>query len=152
MGLSFLSGSRNLRITSLVIIAHWVHANTFFHFFGNAAVNFIAPVAIAIMCVFFILSRMQSLNGAFIYRIFLFYYFLYFLINSWHLFGRMVFPDAFMSTYWFSLAASNGVFVLIVLTLWGLAILKFLDNHAEGGLMGVYERNIDNWRRWLGGR
>ena len=41
---------------------------------------------------------------------------------------------------------------MIVSTLWLLAILKFLDNHAEGGLMGVYGRNIDNWRRWFGGR
>ncbi|MEO1252064.1 MAG: hypothetical protein AAFW81_06955 [Pseudomonadota bacterium] len=135
-----------------MIVVHWALANTFFYFFGNATVNYIAPVAIAILCTLFILSRMKSLNGAFIYRTFFIYYFMYFLINSWHLAGRVFFPETFVATYWFSLAASNGVFILIVSTLWLLAILKFLDNNAEGGLMGVYERNIDNWRRWFGGR
>ena len=134
-----------------MIVAHWTIANTLFYFFGNAVVNFIAPVAVAIMCALFILWRMRTLKGALIYRPFLLYYFMYFLINTWHLLGRVFFPEAFVATYWFSLAASNGVFILTVSTLWGLAILKFLDNHAEGGLMGVYERNIHKWRRWFGG-
>lgn len=152
MGLSYLSGSRNLRIASLVIVVHWTLANIFFNFFGNATVNFIAPVAIAILCTLFILARIKILNGAFIYRTFFLYYFMYFLINSWHLLGRIFFPETLVATYWFSLAASNGVFILIVATLWLFAILKFLDNNAKGGLLGVYERNIDQWRRWFGGR
>lgn len=141
-----------MRLASLIIVGHWVYANASFYILGNAAVNFIAPLMIAILVGFYFLWRSPSLNGAFIHKIFFTYYFFYFLINIWHFLGRVLFPETFVATYWFSLAASNGVFILIVTTLWLFAILKFLDNNAEGGLMGVYERNIENWRRWFGGR
>ncbi|MBT8473651.1 MAG: hypothetical protein HKN14_06650 [Marinicaulis sp.] len=138
-------------MAAILIAASWVIANILFYFFGNAAVNFIAPVQAVILAIFFFLARSKSLNGAFIHRVFFIFYSLYFAINSWHLTGRIFFPQTLVANYWFSLAASNGVFVLMVVTLWFLAILKFFDNYADGGLMGVYERNIGAWRRWFGG-
>ena len=135
----------------MVIVADWVLANSFYYWIGEASVNFIAPMSIVILALFYSFWRSKSLNGAFIHKIFFSFYILYFAINLWHLSARYFFPEAFAANYYFSIAASNGVFILIVSTLWLFASLKFLDNHADGGLMGVYERNIEKWRRWFGG-
>ncbi|PQA88028.1 hypothetical protein [Hyphococcus luteus] len=135
-----------------MIAADWALSNVFYYFLNNAAVNLIAPVSILVLALFWSLWHAKSLNGAFIHRTFFSYYALYFLINLWHLLGRFFFPETLTANYVFSLAASNGVFILILVTLWLFAILKFLDRHAEGGLMGVYERNIGKWRKWFGGR
>ncbi|WDI32972.1 hypothetical protein PUV54_07145 [Hyphococcus flavus] len=136
----------------MVIVAHWTLANVLYYFFKNGAVNYIAPFIIIFLALFYTFSKSKTLNGAFIHRVFFGYYSLYFLINLWHLLGRFLFPETLLANYWFSLAASNIVFILIVLTMWGLAILKFLDNHSDGGLMGVYKRNIHHWRKWFGGK
>ncbi len=136
----------------MVIVADWVLANSFFYLMGAASVNLIAPMSIVILALFYAFWRSKSLNGAFIHKIFFSYYALYFAINLWHILARYFSPETFVANYYFSIAASNGVFILIVSTLWLFAILKFLDNNAEGGLMGVYERNIADWRRWFGGR
>ncbi len=136
----------------MVIVADWALANSFFYWLGAASVNLIAPMSIVILALFYSFWRSKSLNGAFIHKIFFSYYVLYFAINCWHLLARYFFPETFVANYYFSIAASNGVFILIVTTLWVFAILKFLDNNAEGGLMGVYKRNINDWRRWFGGR
>lgn len=135
----------------MVIVADWIVANSLYYWIGAASVNFIAPMSIVILALFFSFWRSKSLNGAFIHKIFFSFYVLYFAINLWHLVARLFFPEAFAANYYFSIAASNGVFILIVSTLWLFATLKFLDNHATGGLMGVYERNIEKWRRWFGG-
>jgi len=123
--------------------------NTFYAFLKNASVNLIAPVAILGMVLFWQFWHTKSLNGAFIHRTFFIYYFLYFVINSWHLLGRFFFRDTLAATYYFSLAASNIVFSLIVATMWGLGILKILDKYSDGGLMGVFDRNIGKWRKWF---
>ena len=128
-----------------MITVHWVSANVLFYFFENAAVNFIAPLCIIFLAFFHSFWRSERLNGTFIHKVFFGYYALYLLINSWHMLGRIFFPETLVANYWFSLAASNIVFVLIVLTMWIFAILKFLDNYADGGLMGVYERNVAKW-------
>ncbi len=147
-----LSGSKNLKLAAAVIAADWALSNTFYYFFSAAAVNLIAPTNFIVLGLFFTFWRSKRLNGAFIHKIFFSYYSLYLIINMWHLLGRFFFPETLTANYYFSLAASNIVFILIVLTMWLFAILKFLDNHSEGGLMGVFERNIHNWRKWFGGR
>jgi len=135
----------------MVIAADWSISNVLYYWFGGASVNFIAPMSILILALFYSFWRSKSLNGAFIHKFFFGYYTLYFLINLWHIVARYIFPETFAATYYFSAAASNIVFILIVSTMWLFAVLKFLDNHSEGGLMGVYERNIDKWRRLFGG-
>jgi len=135
----------------MVIAADWLLSNIFFMLFRNAAVNFIAPMGIIVLALFYTFWKTKSLNGAFIHKIFFGYYFLYFLINLWHLLGRFFFPETLSAKYYFSLAASNGVFILIVGTMWLFAILKFLDNNVDGGLLGLFDRNIHKWRRWFGG-
>ncbi len=124
-------------------------SNSFYYFMSGAAVNLIAPMNIIVLGLFLTFWKTKSLNGAFIHRTFFIYYGLYFLINSWHLLGRLFFPDTLTATYYFSIIASNVVFILIVITMWGLAILKFLDNNSDGGLKGVFDRNIDKWRKWF---
>lgn len=136
-------------MAATVIAANWILDNVFFFFFRNASVNFIAPVAILVLALFWQFWHSKSLNGAFIHRTFFIFYFLYFVINSWHLLGRFFFPETLTANYYFSLAASNIIFVLIVITLWFFAIMKFLDNNVDGGLMGVFNRNIDKWRKWF---
>lgn len=150
--LAILSGSKNLRLASVVIFADWSFGNICYYYLGNAAVNLIAPSGIVVLGIFYTLWRSKTLNGTFIHKIFFTYYSFFLVINSWHLLGRFFFPETLVANYYFSLAASNIVFILLVSTLWFFSILKFLDNHAEGGLMGVYERNIDKWRGWFGGR
>ncbi len=135
----------------MVIAANWVFDNTAYYFFNTAAVNIIAPVGILVLALFWRFWHSKSLNGAFIHRTFFIYYSLYLAINVWHLLGRFFYPETLAANYYFSLAASNVIFILIVTTMWILAILKFLDNHSEGGLMGVFERNIGRWRKWFGG-
>lgn len=135
----------------MVIAADWTLSNIFYYLWSNAAVNVIAPMTILVLALFFKFWRTKSLNGAFIHKTFFFYYCLYMLINIWHLLGRFFFPETLSANFVFSLIASNIVFVLIVITLWFLAVLKFLDNNADGGLPGVFERNIHKWRKWFGG-
>ncbi|MEZ5893826.1 MAG: hypothetical protein R3C58_11885 [Parvularculaceae bacterium] len=113
--------------------------------------NAIAPWCVVVLAVFWNLWHSKTLNGATIHRFFFFFYSLHFAINFWHILARISFPKAFAATYYFSLAASNIVFVLMIVTVYFLAILKFLDNNAKGGLMGVYDRNIHKWRKWFGG-
>ncbi len=140
-----------MRLAALVILADWGLANIFYFWMGAASVNIVAPMSVAVLALFFTFWRSKSLNGAFIHKIFFSYYVLYFAINLWHLLARYFFPEALAANYYFSLAASNGVFIIIVSTLWLFAILKFLDNYAEEGLMGIFDRNIEKWRRWFGG-
>ncbi|MAW79160.1 MAG: hypothetical protein CMI63_02900 [Parvularcula sp.] len=149
VALCYISGSRNLRLAATVVAANWILSNTFYYFFKNAAVNFIAPVGILVLALFWQFWHTKSLNGKFIHRTFFFYYFLYLLINTWHLLGRFFFPETLSANYYFSLAASNVVFILVVATMWFLGILKILDRYADGGLMGVFNRNIDKWRKWF---
>lgn len=104
-----------------------------------------------VLVIFWSLWHNPALKGAFIHRTFFFYYLFYFAINLWHLLGRITFPETFAASHYFAFLASNIVFVLLVGTIWILAILKFIDNHRDGGLMGVYERNIDKWRKLFGG-
>lgn len=141
-----------MRLAAAVIAADWLLSNLFFRLMGTASVNVIAPMNILVLGLFLTFWRMKSLNGAFIHKTFFFYYCLYLLVNFWHLAGRVFFPETLSATYYFSLAASNLVFILIVVTLWLFSSLKFVDNYAEGGLMGVFERNIEKWRKWFGGR
>ncbi|WP_425410691.1 hypothetical protein [Hyphococcus sp.] len=148
--LVFLSGSKNLKLAAMIIAADWVVSNALYYFLSDSAVNVIAPMNIVVLGLFYTLWRSERLNGAFIHKIFFGYYCLYLVVNLWHLLGRFFFPETLTASYYFSLAASNGVFILIVATLWLFGVLKFLDNNAKGGLMGVYQRNIGTWRRWFG--
>ena len=111
--------------------------------------NLIAPISILVLALFWRFWHSKTLNGKFIHRTFFAYYALYFLINLWHLLGRFFFPETLTANYKFSLIASNAIFILILLTMWILAILKFLDNNSDGGLMGVFNRNIGKWRKWF---
>ncbi len=115
----------------------------------NAAVNLIAPMNIIVLGLFLTFWQTKSLKGVTIHRTFFIYYTLYLGVNLWHLLGRLFFPETLTAKYKFSAYASNGVFILIVGTMWLLAVLKFLDNNSNGGLMGVYERNIGKWRKWF---
>lgn len=115
----------------------------------NAAVNLIAPMNIIILGLFLTFWKSKSLNGATIHKTFFLYYVLYLAVNLWHLLGRLFFPETLTAQYKFPAYASNGVFILIIGTMWILAILKTLDNYSDGGLMGVYERNIAKWRKWF---
>lgn len=133
----------------MVILADWILSNTFYYFLKGAAINLIAPMNILILGLFWQFWNTKSLNGAFIHRTFFFYYSLYLVTNLWHLLGRFFFPDTLSATYYFATVLINIVFVLIVTTMWGLAILKTLDNYAKGGLMGVFNRNIGKWRKWF---
>lgn len=141
-----------MRLAATVVAADWLASNLLFQLMGQASVNVIAPMNIVVLGVFLTFWRMKSLNGAFIHKIFFSYYCLYLLVNFWHLLGRAFFPETLSASYYFSLAASNLVFILIVMTLWLFSSLKFVDRYAEGGLMGVFERNIAKWRKWFGGR
>ena len=141
-----------MRLAASVVGADWIASNLLFHYMGTASVNVIAPMNILVLGLFLTFWRMKSLNGAFIHKIFFFYYCLYLLVNFWHLTGRMFFPETLSATYYFSLAASNLIFILIVSTLWLFSSLKFVDRYAEGGLMGVFGRNIGKWRKWFGRR
>ncbi len=141
-----------MRLAAMVLGADWIVSNLLVHFMGSAAVNVIAPMNILVLGLFLTFWRAKSLNGAFIHKTFFFYYCLYLLVNFWHLLGRYFFSDTLAATHYFALAASNLVFILIVATLWLFSSLKFVDNYAEGGLMGVFERNIAKWRKWFGGR
>ena len=140
-----------MRLAAAVIAVDWLLSNLLFQQMGAASVNIIAPMNIIVLGLFATFWRMKSLNGAFIHKIFFFYYGLYLLVNGWHLLGRFFFPETLSATYYFSLAASNVVFILIVITLWLFSSLKFVDRYAEGGLMGVFERTIEKWRKWMGG-
>ncbi len=140
-----------MRLAAVVIAADWLISNGLYYVMGNAAVNFIAPMNIVVLGLFMTFWRTKRLNGAFIHKSFFFYYCLYLAVNLWHLLGRLFFPDTLAANYYFSLAASNYIFIFIVATLWLFSSLKFVDNHAEGGLMGVFERNIGQWRKWFGG-
>ena len=140
-----------MRLAAAVVGADWIVSNLLFQLMGGAAVNVIAPMNILVLGLFLTFWRMKSLNGAFIHKTFFSYYCLYLVVNLWHLAGRFFFPEAFAASYYFSLAASNLIFILIVVTLWFFSSLKFVDNYAEGGLMGVFERNIGKWRKWFGG-
>ncbi len=131
--------------------ADWVLSNLFYYWLSDAAVNLIAPMNIVVLGLFLTFWRSPTLNGRFIHKIFFAFYCLYLIVNLWHLLGRYLFPETLVASYYFSLAASNGVFMALVATLWLFSILKFLDNHAEGGLAGVYTRNIGKWRKWFGG-
>ena len=141
-----------MRLAAAVIAGDWALSNFFYYLWSDAAVNVIAPMNILVLGLFLTFWRAKSLNGAFIHKTFFFYYCLYLLVNFWHLLGRFAFPQTFAAQYNFSLAASNVIFILIVTTLWLFSSLKFVDNHAEGGLAGVFERNIGKWRKWFGGR
>lgn len=140
-----------MRLAAAVIAADWALSNIFYYLWSDAAVNVIAPMNILVLGLFLTFWRSPGLNGAFIHKIFFFYYCLYLLVNFWHLLGRVFFPQTFAAQYNFSLAASNVIFILIVTTLWLFSSLKFVDNYAEGGLPGVFERNIAKWRKWFGG-
>ena len=122
-----------------------------YYWLGTSAVDLIAPVSILVLALFWQFWHTKKLNGAFIHRTFFFYYGLYMVINFWHLLGRFFYPETLTANYYFSLLASNVIFIFILTTMWILALLKFVDNHYDGGLMGVFERNISTWRKWFGG-
>jgi hypothetical protein len=126
-------------------------SNLFYYWLGNHAVDLIAPVSILVLALFWQFWHTKSLNGRFIHRAFFVYYAIYLVINFWHLFGRFFYPETLTANRYFSLAASNVTFWFILATMWLLAIGKFLDNHSEGGLIGVFDRNIGQWRKWFGG-
>lgn len=140
-----------MRLAAAVIAADWTWANLAYYWLGPAAVNVLAPSTIIVLGLFMTFWRSKRLKGPFIHKTFFFYYCLYLAVYSWTLLGRFFFPDTLAATNYFALAAPNGIFILLVLTLWLFSILKFIDNHYDGGLMGVFERNIAKWRKWFGG-
>lgn len=150
--LCFASGSRNLRLAAGVIAIDWAASNFLFRFLAGESVNYIAPMNILVLGAFYAFWRSPTLNGAFIHRVFFLYYCLYLLLSLWHLFGRFFFPETLLATFYFAQVTANLVFIAVVSTLWLFGALKILDSRATGGLMGVYERNIEKWRRWFGER
>ena len=102
--------------------------------------QFIAPMNVVFFGVFIWLFKAKAFRGNSFYRPLLFFYFVYVAISLYHLSMRGFFPQTLAANYYFVLAASNIIFILIIITLYVLSIAKGIDNRSKEGLLGVYER------------
>ncbi len=141
VSLAFWSKSPNLKIASLVVLTDWLLSTYLNSKYGNASVNYIAPMNVLFFGLVYTLFNLKHFRGGSYYGPLLFLYFCYLVIGVWYLGAKQFFPDTLSATEYYFLEASNVVFVCIILMISTFSILKGIGNRAEGGLMVVF----DDW-------